>query len=75
MKIRVMFGCVIEGTYEVNDVRYIVAMTGKEIYNSEADYILEEPMKIYNSHAYLVLVTNDNKYHLYSNDSTIEFVK
>ena len=75
MKIRVMFGCVIEGTYEVNDVRHIVAMTGKEIYNSEADYILEEPMKIYNSHAYLALVTTDGKYHLYSNDNTIEFVK
>lgn len=73
-QVKVYFeGCVVLGTYDMTEVACIYTMTGKEMKECEGSYVLEEPMKIVNSRAYLIIATRDGKAHVYSNDALVEF--
>jgi hypothetical protein len=73
-QVKVYFeGCVVLGTYDMAEVACIYTMTGKDMKECDGNYIIEEPMKIVNGKAYLIIATRDAKAHVYSSDALVEF--
>lgn len=73
MKIRVMFGIVILAEFDPKNVKWVAVMTGKEISEQNDDYVLIGFTKLKRTRSYLVVITTDNKHHVYSDYCTLDF--
>lgn len=72
MKIRIMYGCVIEHEYDASEVKSIFAIHGEDCDLYGTKFVMMTPVKIYKKTLLLIVKTAD-ELHVYDGECVAEF--